>query len=42
VFTIVLPALVLWFGALTVAYRVRLLDRLPGLDNLPRSTPPGR
>ncbi len=36
VFTTVLPALVLWFVVLTVAYRVRLLDRLLGLDDLPR------
>jgi cation-transporting ATPase E len=42
VFTIVLPALVLWFGALTVAYRFRLLDRLLGLDKLPRPARPGR
>jgi cation-transporting ATPase E len=41
VFTTVLPALVLWFGALTVAYRVRLLDRILGLDSLPgRATGP--
>ena len=30
-----LPALVLWFGALTAAYRFRLLDRVLGLDTLP-------
>jgi cation-transporting ATPase E len=42
VFTIVLPALVLWFGALTLAYRFRLLDRLLGLDKLPRPARPGR
>jgi cation-transporting P-type ATPase E len=35
VFTIVLPALVLWFAALTVVYRLRLLDRVLGLDQLP-------
>lgn len=38
VFVAVLPALVLWFGALTVAYRVRLLDRVLGLDSLPTAT----
>lgn len=36
VFTTVLPAMVLWFGALTAAYRLRLLDRILGLDALPR------
>ncbi|MHA6779983.1 HAD-IC family P-type ATPase [Pseudonocardia saturnea] len=36
VFTTVLPALVLWFGTLTAAYRFRLLDRVLGLDALPR------
>jgi cation-transporting P-type ATPase E len=35
VFRVVLPALVLWFAALTVVYRVRLLDRILGLDQLP-------
>jgi cation-transporting P-type ATPase E len=35
VFTAVLPALVLWFAALSAAYRWRLLDRLLGLDDLP-------
>jgi cation-transporting ATPase E len=34
VFTVVLPALVLWFAALTVVYRLRLLDRILGLDQL--------
>ena len=34
VFTIVLPALVLWFAALTAAFRIRLLDRVLGLDEL--------
>ena len=34
VFTIVLPALVLWFAALSAAYRFRLLDRVLGLDEL--------
>ncbi|MEN3300569.1 HAD-IC family P-type ATPase [Pseudonocardia sp.] len=42
VFTIVLPALVLWFGALTGAYRFRLLDRVLGLDALPHPARPGR
>jgi cation-transporting ATPase E len=32
VFRVVLPALVLWFITLTAAYRVRLLDRVLGLD----------
>jgi cation-transporting P-type ATPase E len=43
VFVAVVPALVLWFAVLTVAFRVRLLDRLLGLDDLPRPrrvTPP--
>jgi cation-transporting ATPase E len=39
VFDAVLPALVLWFAALTAAYRFRLLDRLLGLDDLPRKSP---
>ena len=34
VFVAVLPALLLWFIVLTVAYRVRLLDRVLGLDSL--------
>jgi cation-transporting ATPase E len=34
VFIAVLPALVLWFAALTAAFRVRLLDRVLGLDEL--------
>jgi cation-transporting ATPase E len=42
VFTTVLPALVLWFGALSVAYRVRLLDRVLGLDALPGARPADR
>jgi cation-transporting ATPase E len=42
VFTAVLPALVLWFAALTVAYRVRLLDRVLGLDALPGARPAAR
>ena len=36
-FTTVLPALVLWFAALSAAFRFRLLDRLLGLDRLPSS-----
>jgi cation-transporting ATPase E len=35
VFQVVLPALGLWFAALTVVYRLRLLDRILGLDQLP-------
>ena len=35
VFTTVLPALVLWFAALTAAYRFRVLDRVLGVDRLP-------
>jgi cation-transporting P-type ATPase E len=35
VFTVVLPALVLWFGTLTAAYRIHLLDRALGLRDLP-------
>jgi cation-transporting P-type ATPase E len=35
VFTLVLPALALWFVALTAAYRFRLLDRVLGLDEEP-------
>jgi len=34
VFRAVLPALVLWFAALTAAFRLRLLDRVLGLDML--------
>ena len=34
VFRTVLPALVLWFAALTAAYRYRLLDRALGLQEL--------
>jgi cation-transporting P-type ATPase E len=30
----VLPALVLWFAALSAAYRFRLLDRTLGLHDL--------
>ena len=39
VFTTVLPALVVWFAALTAAYRLRVLDRVLGLDRLPVVTP---
>jgi cation-transporting ATPase E len=39
VFETVLPALVLWFFVLTAVFRLRLLDRLLGLDLL---TEPGR
>jgi cation-transporting ATPase E len=39
VFETVLPALVLWFAVLTAAYRFRLLDRVLGLDDLPRAHP---
>jgi cation-transporting P-type ATPase E len=35
IYTIVLPALVLWFATLTAVYRLRLLDRILGLDQLP-------
>ena len=38
VFTTVLPALVLWFAALSAAYRFRLLDRVLGLSELPAGT----
>ena len=37
VFVAVLPALVSWFVVLTVAFRLRLLDRILGLDDLPRA-----
>lgn len=36
VLQIVLGAVALWFAALTAAYRLRLLDRILGLDDLPR------
>ncbi|WP_233160066.1 HAD-IC family P-type ATPase [Pseudonocardia sp. MH-G8] len=36
VFEAVLPALGLWFAALSAAYRIRLLDRVLGLDELAR------
>jgi cation-transporting ATPase E len=46
VFRAVLPALALWFAALTLVYRLRLLDRVLGLDQLPqpsrRPAPAGR
>ena len=42
VFETVLPALVLWFLALTAVYRSRLLDRALGLDLLPEAGPPRR
>ena len=35
VFHTVLPALVLWFAALTAAYRFRVLDRVLGLGDTP-------
>jgi cation-transporting P-type ATPase E len=35
VFRAVLPALLLWFATLTAVYRLRLLDRILGLDQLP-------
>ena len=35
VFTAVLPALALWFVTLTVVFRLRLLDRVLGLGELP-------
>ena len=35
VFTAVLPALALWFVTLTAAYRLRLLDRILGLGEVP-------
>jgi cation-transporting ATPase E len=35
VFQVVLPALALWFVALNAAYRLRLLDRVLGLGELP-------
>jgi cation-transporting ATPase E len=39
VFTTVLPALALWFLALSAAYRFRLLDRILGLSELPAGSP---
>jgi cation-transporting ATPase E len=35
VFLVVLPTVIVWFLALTAAYRFRLLDRALGLDTLP-------
>jgi cation-transporting ATPase E len=40
VFTTVLPALVLWFVALSAAYRFRVLDRMLGIDQLPGASAP--
>jgi cation-transporting P-type ATPase E len=40
VFTTVLPALALWFVALSAAYRLRLLDRVLGIDRLPAESGP--
>lgn len=37
IFVAVLPALALWFVVLSLAYRLRLLDRVLGLDQLPHS-----
>ena len=37
IFVAVLPALLLWFGVLTAVFRLRLLDRVLGLDDLPRT-----
>jgi cation-transporting ATPase E len=42
VFHAVLPALALWFAALTLVYRLRLLDRVLGLDELPQPNRRGR
>jgi cation-transporting ATPase E len=35
IYHVVLPGLVLWFATLTAVYRLRLLDRILGLDQLP-------
>ena len=40
VFTTVLPALVVWFVALSAAYRFRVLDRMLGIDQLPGVSAP--
>jgi cation-transporting ATPase E len=40
VYTTVLPVLVIWFLALSAAYRFRVLDHLLGLRHLP-PTPKG-
>ena len=37
IYTAVVPTLAVWFLALSAAYRVRLLDRVLGLGNLPKS-----
>jgi cation-transporting P-type ATPase E len=42
VFRTVLPALLLWFAVLTMAYRFRVLDRALGLGGLATSESPGR
>jgi Uncharacterized protein conserved in bacteria (DUF2255) len=39
VFEAVLPALVRWFGTLAPVSRLRVLDRVLGLDELPRHPP---
>lgn len=39
VFTTVLPALVVWFVVLSLAYRFRVLDRVLGIDALPAPRP---
>ena len=39
VLAVVLAALVPWFAALAAAYRLRLLDRMLGLDDLPDAHP---
>lgn len=41
VFVTVLPTLLLWFVVLSVVYRLRLLDRVPGLAGLPDAGPCG-
>jgi cation-transporting P-type ATPase E len=42
VFFTVLPALVIWFAALSATYRFRLLDRVLSLQALPGPNSPGR
>ncbi|MFC7274578.1 HAD-IC family P-type ATPase [Paractinoplanes rhizophilus] len=37
-FVIVFATLAMWFAALSLAYRLRLLDRVLGLDQLPRGS----
>jgi cation-transporting ATPase E len=39
VFTTVLPAIVLWYAVLTAAFRLRLLDRILGLEQLRERVP---